>query len=342
VRRNLAPLLWRIAAFVTVCAVGTFALFAVFAQLRFQQDTTYQALFTSVSGLKEGNFVRIAGVEVGKVKRIKVQDDANVLVSFSTDNSVVLTGGSRAVIRYDDLIGGRFLELADGVGDSRKLNRGDTIPLSHTAPALDLDALIGGFRPLFKALNPDQVNALSSQLIAALQGQGPTVGSLLTQTAALTTTLADRDALIGEVITNLNTVMASLADHKEQFGQALDSLAQLTHALADRDHDLTNGVAYANAASQSLADLLAQTRAPFKDAVAQADRTATNVLADHDYFDNLLATLPDAYRVLNRQALGGDFFSFYICDLVFKVNGKGGQPVYIKVAGQSSGRCTPR
>lgn len=74
----------------------------------------------------------------------------------------------------------------------------------------------------------------------------------------------------------------------------------------------------------------------------QADRTAGNVLADHDYFDDLLATLPDTYRALNRQALGGDYFSFYLCDLLLKVNGKGGQPVYIKVAGQSSGRCTPR
>ncbi len=39
----------------------------------------------------------------------------------------------------------------------------------------------------------------------------------------------------------------------------------------------------------------------------------------------------------------GDFFSFYLCDLVLKLNGKGGgQPVYIKVAGQSTGRCAPK
>jgi phospholipid/cholesterol/gamma-HCH transport system substrate-binding protein len=46
--------------------------------------------------------------------------------------------------------------------------------------------------------------------------------------------------------------------------------------------------------------------------------------------------------VLSREGLYGDFFSFYLCDLVLKVNGKGGQPVFIKVAGQDSGRCTPR
>jgi phospholipid/cholesterol/gamma-HCH transport system substrate-binding protein len=66
------------------------------------------------------------------------------------------------------------------------------------------------------------------------------------------------------------------------------------------------------------------------------------VVADKDYFDDLLATLPDAYKLLGRQGLYGDFFSFYLCDLVLKVNGKGGQPVYVKVAGQDSGRCTPK
>jgi phospholipid/cholesterol/gamma-HCH transport system substrate-binding protein len=38
----------------------------------------------------------------------------------------------------------------------------------------------------------------------------------------------------------------------------------------------------------------------------------------------------------------GDFFSFYFCEIVVKVNGKGGQPVYAKLAGQPTGRCTPR
>ena len=76
--------------------------------------------------------------------------------------------------------------------------------------------------------------------------------------------------------------------------------------------------------------------------VHETDRSAGIVVADHEYFDNFLNTLPDAYRVLGRQALTGDYFSFYICDLVLKLNGKGGQPVYVKLAGQDSGRCTPR
>jgi phospholipid/cholesterol/gamma-HCH transport system substrate-binding protein len=341
-RDNLGGAIWRIAIFMVVCLFGLFGLLAIFAQLRFQEEKTYSAEFTNVTSLETGNFVRIAGVEVGKVKKIEIQDDTTALVEFTADDSVVLTEGSRAVIRYDDLIGGRYLALEEGVGGTQKLKPGDTIPLARTSPALDLDALIGGFRPLFRALDPDQVNALSGQLIHAFQGQGATIGSFLSQTAALTNTLADRDQLIGEVINNLNAVLGSLGDQTKQFDKAVTSLSELVEGLANRKTDISNSVAYANAAAGSITDLLAEARPPLKKVVHETDRAAGLVVADHEYVDNLLNTLPDSYQLLNRQGLYGDFFSFYLCDFVLKLNGKGGQPVYVKLVGQDTGRCAPR
>jgi phospholipid/cholesterol/gamma-HCH transport system substrate-binding protein len=342
VRASLPGTIWRLAVFLTVCLFFTFAMFAVFAQLRFDPERSYRALFTDVSGMEDGQFVRIGGVEVGKVKKISVQRNDTALVEFSADDSVVLTEGSRAVVRYDDLIGGRYLALEEGAGGTRKLAPGATIPMSNTSPALDLDALIGGFRPLFRALDPDQVNALSGQLIQAFQGQGSTVSSFFQQTAALTNTLADRDQLIGQVITNLNTVLGSLGDQNTQFATAVDSLSQLVGTLADRKQDISNSVAYTNAAAGSITDLLTQARPPLQTVVHETDRTAALVVADKGYVDNILKTLPDKYQTLDRLGLYGDFFSFYLCDLVLKMNGKGGQPVYIKLAGQDSGRCAPR
>ncbi|WP_101952525.1 virulence factor Mce family protein [Mycobacterium sp. 3519A] len=342
-RENLRATVVRLAVFLVVCLLGVFGLYAVFGQMRFGEKAhTYRAAFTNVTGLEKNDFVRIAGVEVGQVKDVAIQPDTTAMVEFTADDSVVLTEGTRAVIRYDDLIGGRYLALEEGAGGVKKLNPGDTIPLARTSPALDLDALIGGFRPLFRALDPEQVNALSGQLIAALQGQGGTINSFLSQTAALTSTLADRDQLIGETIVSLNTVLGSLGDQSDQFGKAVDALAELTQTLADRRQDITNGVAYANAAAGSITDLLAQARPPFAKTIRETDRASAIVVADHDYFDNLLNTLPDAYQALARQGIYGDFFSFYLCDIVLKLNGKGGQPVYVKVAGQSTGRCAPR
>ncbi|MCV7246501.1 virulence factor Mce family protein [Mycobacterium mantenii] len=341
-RDNLRGVIWRLSVFMAVCALGTFALLAVFAQLRFQQEKTYKAEFTNVTGLEKGNFVRIAGVEVGKVKNIWIKNNTIAMVEFSADDSVVLTKGSRAAIRYENLIGGRYMALEEGAGGVQKLTPGETIPISQTEPALDLDALIGGFRPLFRAIDPDQINALSSQLIQAFQGQGATIDSFLSQVSALTNKLADRDQLIGDVVTNLNGVLDSLGSQSKQFEQAFTSLSELVKGLAARKSDISNGVAYANEAARTVADLLSQARPPLQKTVHETDRVAGLADADHDYLDHLLATLPDKYRLLARQGIYGDYFNFYLCDLILKVNGKGGQPVFVKLAGQSTGRCTPK
>lgn len=332
----------RVAAFTAVCLVFMFALVTVFGQLRFDSRTTYTAVFTNVSGLKGGNFVRIAGVEVGKVETMALQKDGTVTVVFNIDGNLTLTEGTRAAVRYENLIGDRYLALEDGPGSVRKLQPGQTIPVTRTSPALDVDALIGGFRPLFRALDPEQVNALSGELLAVFQGQGATVASVLAQTSALTTTLAGRDQLIGEVIGNLNTVLGTFAERDDQFAEGLDTLSELVAGLSDRKADIANGLAYINAAAGSVAGLLAEARQPIRDTVVETDRFATQMESDHDYVDELVRTLPDAYQVLARQGLYGDYFGFYLCDLILKTNGKGGQPVFVKLAGQDSGRCAPK
>ncbi|OCB14933.1 mammalian cell entry protein [Mycolicibacterium porcinum] len=341
-RRATARVATRVVLFTALSLVFTFILVTVFGQFRFDSRASYSAVFTNVSGLKGGNFVRVAGVEVGKVKDLTLHKDGTVTVEFAIDKGLTLTEGTRAAVRYENLIGDRYLALEEGPGSVRKLQPGQTIPLDRTAPALDVDALIGGFRPLFRALDPDQVNALSGELLKVFQGQGGTISSVLAQTSALTTTLAGRDQLIGQVITNLNTVLGTFAERDQQFADGLDKLSELVAGLAERKSDIATGTAYINAAAGSVADLLTTAREPVKEAVAQTDRFAGQVMADRDYVDELVRTLPDAYQVLARNGLYGDYFGFYLCDAILKLNGKGGQPVYVKLAGQDSGRCTPK
>lgn len=332
----------RVVSFTVVSLVFVFILVTVFGQFRFDSRTSFAAVFSNVSGLKGGNFVRIAGVEVGKVKNLKLQKDGTVRVDFAIDRGLTLTEGTKASVRYENLIGDRYLSLDDGPGSTRKLPPDTTIPLARTSPALDVDALIGGFRPLFRALDPDQVNALSGQLLRVFQGQGATISSVLTQTSALTTTLADRDKLIGDVITNLNTVLHTFGSRDKQFSDGLDKLSQLVGALSERKTDITKSVAYINAATGSVADLLTAARQPIRDTVVQTDRVAGQIEADHDYVDDLVKTLPDVYQTLSRNGLYGDYFGFYICDVIIKLNGKNGQPTFVKLVSQTTGRCLPK
>ena len=341
--RNLRGTAIRLGIFLAVCALALGLTMVVFAQARFTNAVkSYGADFSDVSGLREGNMVRIAGVEVGKVKTITVNDDASVRVDFTADQAAILTEGTRAEVRYDDLIGGRFLALVEGPGSTAVLKDGETIPVSRTQPALDLDSVTGGFRPLFQALEPDQVKDLSGQLLSAFQGEGPTIASFLARAATVSNTLADRDVLIGQVVGNLNVLLGTLGGQSDQLDKAVTSLSDLVHGLAERKTDIANAIAYTNAATGTVADLLARVQQPAKKVITETGRVSDVVLADQDYLANLLDTLPEKYKMLGRQGIYGDYFSFYFCDIVLKLNGKGGQPVFVKVAGQSTGRCAPK
>ena len=106
----------------------------------------------------------------------------------------VLTQGTKATIKYRNLVGERYIALTQDVGGATPLRDGATIGLDHTQSALDLTVLFNGFKPLFAALSPKDVNELSGEIISVLQGEGGNINSLLATTASLTSTLADRDA----------------------------------------------------------------------------------------------------------------------------------------------------
>ncbi|EUA91801.1 mce related family protein [Mycobacterium ulcerans str. Harvey] len=164
----------RLGIFSLVLMLFSVMIIIVFGQIRFDRTYAYSAEFSNASGLRPGQFVRASGVEIGKVKSVSLIDGGKrVRVNFDVDRSVPLYQSTSAQIRYLDLIGNRYLELKRGEGDGsdRIMPPGGFIPLSRTSPALDLDALIGGFKPVFRALDPDKVNTIASALVTVFQGK---------------------------------------------------------------------------------------------------------------------------------------------------------------------------
>ena len=336
---------WRLAIFAVVCMLGDRSHLSLSSRsCGFSRRRPTTPCSPTSAGSKDGNFVRIAGVEVGKVKKITDRDDTTVYVEFAADDSVVLTEGTQGghPLRQNSSAIDTWLSRKAPAG-FEALGPGQTIPLNAPQPALDLDALIGGFRPLFRALDPDQANALTGQLIDAFQGQGPTISSFLAQTATLTNTLADRDQLIGEVINNLDTVLRIVGRPKQAVrqGSGFGVPAGARPGRAQGRTSATGGLHRRSAPDRST-DLLSQARPPLQNVVHETDRAAGIVVADHEYFDNLLEHAARHVQVLNRQGLYGDYLQLLSVRPVLKLNGKGGQPVYVKLAGQATGRCTPK
>jgi phospholipid/cholesterol/gamma-HCH transport system substrate-binding protein len=326
----------------------TVSIVVVFGQMRFNRTNSYSAEFSNATGLKDGQFVRASGVEIGKVKKVRLVDGGTrVRVDFAIDRSIPLYQSTTAQIRYLDLFANRYLELkrGEGEGADRVLPPGGFIPLSRTSPALDLDALIGGFRPLFRALDPEKVNTIASAIITVFQGQGGTINDILDQTAQLTAHIAERDQAIGEAVKNLNVVLDTTVRHRKEFDQTVDNFEKLITGLKNHADPLAAGTANISNAAGTVADLLAENRALLHKEINYLQALQQPLIDQSDQLSDLIHKTPTALNLIGRSiGLYGDWVNFYVCDLTIKWNGlqPGGPVRTVRIWQQPTGRCTPQ
>jgi phospholipid/cholesterol/gamma-HCH transport system substrate-binding protein len=328
-------------AFGVVMILLTAALFAIFGQYRTGSANGYSAVFTDVSSLKRGDSVRVAGIRVGTVNAVSLQSDNTVLVDFDADRDVLLTTGTKVAVRYLNLVGDRYLDLVDGPGSTRVQPPGTQIPRDRTEPALDLDLLLGGLKPVIQGLNPQDVNALTNSLIQILQGQSGNVESLFAKTASFTNAVADNGQTVQQLIDNLNQVVATVAKDGDKFSGAVDRLEQLITGLsADRD-PIGEAITALDNGTASLTDLLTQARPPLAGTIDQLNRVAPLLANDKDkaLLDLSLKKAPENYRKLVRLGAYGSFLNQYLCGMSVRVSDLQGRTAYFPWIIQNVGRC---
>lgn len=325
--------------FAAIMSLLTVFLFFTFGQYRTGSTNGYSAVFSDASRLESGDTVRVAGIRVGTVTDVSLRSDRTVLVEFDADRNVKLTSGTNAAIRYLNLTGDRFLELIDGPGSTKLMPPGSQIPEQRTAPALDLDLLLSGLKPVVQGLNPQDVNALTSSLVQVFQGQEGTLDSLLTKTSSFTNTLADDDETVKQLIDNLNTTLGTISKDGEQFSGAIDRLEKLISGLSQDRDPIGTAITSLDNGTASIADLLVQARPPLAGTVDQLNRLAPNLESGKGYLDGALQRAPGNYRKLARIGAYGAFVQYYICELSIKVTDLQGRASFFPFVKQENGRC---
>lgn len=311
-RRERADLI-KLTAFLTMAAAVTVWVAAVTGEYRPGDRETYTAVFDDVSGLSTGDQVRIAGVDVGKVKEIDVQDDNTVRVTFDVRRDQELTTATHATIQYRNLIGDRVIQLDQEPGPAPALQGGDTIPATQTRSALDLDTLLNGFRPLFAGLSPSEINKLSGQVVQILQGQQSAVADLVSHVASFTTRIGTREELVGQVIRNLNAVMGTFDEGSGSLGELIDSLDSLVVGLDGQDTQVLDAAARIDRLGREAAALIAGARADAREDLAALAVVARGVNQKSDVLEKVLAALPVHYRALQATSSYGNFYNTFLC-----------------------------
>ncbi|HVK21703.1 MAG TPA: MlaD family protein [Actinokineospora sp.] len=311
--RDLAGPLVKGVIFAAVTLLATLMLGLTIANRNSGDTASYKARFTDVTSLNAGDDVRMSGVRVGQVDDIEIVDGRSAEITFSVDRRWPLSVSTTAAIKFRNLIGQRYIALDRGPGEATPLAEDGTIPLERTKPALDLTAMFNGFKPLFQALAPEDVNQLSFEIVQVLQGEGGTIQGLVQHTSSLTHALADKDKVIGQVVTNLNTVLDQVNSRGDALSTLVTTTQELVSGLAKDAEPIGEAIDGIAALTTSTAGLLQAGREPLRRDIDALGALSKSLADNTPEFEKFISALPGKYEAIGRTASYGSWLNLYLC-----------------------------
>ncbi|MDG3009043.1 MCE family protein [Rhodococcus sp. D2-41] len=296
--------------------------------------TRYSAVFSDVDGLVPGSDVTLTGVRVGRVDSVSFvagpDGGSQALVDFEVQSKHALSEQVSAAIRYGDMLGVRYLALVDPVTSSgtsgttltaaASLPAGAQIPLSRTTGPVDLTALVNGFKPLFDAIDPAQVNGLARSVVDAFQGESGTISTLLVRIASVSENLADHEQVFGRLVANLNTLLGAVNTRGSEVRELITGLSQLSTSLAEHNTQLITLLDQGSSTVAGAVELFTQSIAPLGQTVTDLKNMTGAWVPNTDRFDETMRLLPAFADSLNHIADYGSFLSLYMCNFTLKAD----------------------
>lgn len=259
---------FRLAVFTVFTIAVTTWLATVIGNIHlFSSPYRLRAEFTDATGLLGGDVVKAAGVTVGRVSDISI-DDGIAVVTMEISDGVELPRDLAAEIRFRNLIGQRMVVLrANGVTAGIEnlsaqppelIQDGALIPLERTSPAFDLTALFNGLRPLIQSASPADINTVTRSLTDALSGRRKEIESFLGNVADLSDTIASRDQELGALLHNVNIVTDDLAGRNDQLRRTLGNINIFLSEVAATKDDLDRALVTLDVATNRLERIVAR------------------------------------------------------------------------------------
>jgi len=274
--------------------------------------TVYEAQFSEAAGLQPDDVVRVAGVKVGKVESLSLEDGM-VLVEFRVRDAFV-GDRSEAAIKIETVLGAKYLALVPrGAGE---LDPDQPIPVERTASPYDVVEAFADLSTTVEELDTAQL-ASSFEVLADTFAETPDeVRTSLEGLARLSDTIASRDQQLQELLSATRQVTQVLADRNGEFTQLiLDSNTLLTEVQERRaliDSILTSTQTLA----QQLSGLVADNREALTPALQQL-ATVTDILSrNREALGRTVANLAPFVRVFTNTLGNGRWFDSFVENLL--------------------------
>jgi virulence factor Mce-like protein len=273
--------------------------------------TVYRAQFSEAAGLKPDDPVRVAGVKVGQVESLALEDGA-VTVEFRVKDAFV-GDRSEAAIKIETVLGAKYLALVPR--GAAELDPDERIPVDRTASPydvveafadlsttiddIDTAQLAGSFQVMAEtfANTPDEVRT-SLQGLARLSdtiaSRDAELGQLLSATRQVTQVLADRNGEFTQLILDSNTLLTEVQERRALIDSILTSTQELARQLSGLVEDNREALTPALQQLSTVTDILSRNRAALAQTVnnlAPFVRVFTNTLGNGRWFDSFVNDL---------------------------------------------------
>lgn len=294
-------------ALVTAIVVAAF----LYDKLPFIKGTSnYSAYFSEAGGIKPGSDVRVSGMDVGRVSRIKLEGN-QVLVTFTVRNGVDLGDRTEAAIRTETVLGAKVLELTSR-GDG---SLGGPIPVERTKSPYDIPAALGDLTTTISGLDTTQLSDALQTMAQTFSNTPPDLKIALEGVARFSETLNTRDDRLRDLLTNANKVTTVLAKRSDQIAALVVNTNALVAELLAQQDSVDALMSNLSRVSQEISGLVADNRTQLKPAVDKLN----GVL---EILDNRKGELQRTLTLLRRYAMSfgevlgsGPFFKASVVNL---------------------------
>ncbi|MCU1448181.1 MAG: virulence factor Mce family protein [Acidimicrobiales bacterium] len=311
----------KLVAFFAVCAVFTAYLAFTIGNIHlFEHTYTLTAKFDDATGLLPDDNVKVAGVVVGKVKGVKI-DQGRADVSFNVKQSVKVPTDSTIAIRWRNLIGQRYLYLYPGTA-ATVLKGGETV--AKTRSVVDVGELFNRLGPIIKAIDPKEVNTFLDAIVQALDGNGDKIRQSIDSLAVVAQSLGARDQAIGRLVDNVNTVAGAINDRDAQIRTVLDNLVLISQTFSQNTDVLNTAVTQLGDFSDNFGSLLANNQVQIDRIISSLNAVVSEVKVKLPVVDSILGGLDEAAKRLFTSSRYGEWLNQVIpCGALLNIPSSG-------------------
>src|SRR5437764_2145035 len=304
----------KLVVFFAVCALFTGYLAFTIGNIHlFQHTYGLTATFDDATGLLRADNVKVAGVVVGRVDSVKI-DQGRAQVAFSVNDSVKVPSDSQVAIRWRNLIGERYLYIYPGT-TSTVLRNGDRV--QRTRSVVDVGELFNRLGPIVQAIDPKQVNTFLDAIVQALDGNSDKIRESIDSLAVIAQSLGSRDQAIGRLVDNVNTVAGAINDRDAQIRTVLDNLVLISQTFSQNTDVLNTAVTQLGDFSDNFGSLLAGNRAQLDSIIDHLGAVIAEVKVKLPVLDSVFAGLDEAARRLANNRYGEWLDNDVLCGAMF-------------------------